>query len=245
MKKVLKFFSLILSIVLVVSASISCVRNIDNVNDVDDNSSTNNSTQQQEQQVDFSALNMVSIGDSILSGAGIDNPVTFKLKELLGLKNCLNYGIPGSALSAINGYNPYVYRYDKMLDNADIVFVQCSGNDIDRIEVGNYTDTTLDTFCGCVNYLIKGLKEKYPSAWIFFQPGFMRAEVYVEKATSYMSAMKEVCKLNNVDYFDTFVRDYPYDYKTDTVDWVHLNQNFTNTVWAPDLAQFIKDNYKK
>jgi hypothetical protein len=91
MKKVLKFFSLILSIVLVVSASISCVHNIDNVNDADNNSSTSNSTQQQEQQVDFSSLTYVAFGDSITYGANpfknysqIANPYPKLVSETLG-----------------------------------------------------------------------------------------------------------------------------------------------------------------
>lgn len=239
MKKYIKVFCFSLVFISISFIISSCFKN----NNLDN--SSNDSTQSVEEVVDWSSLTMVSIGDSILSGAGIDYPVTVKLKELLGLKNCLNYGIPGSSLSDVPGLKPYIYRYDKMLSDADIVMVQCSGNDIGKNPVGELTDNTPYTFCGAINILAKGLKEKYPNAYIFFQPGFMRAEVYVEVATPYMNAMKQLCAVLGFDYFDTFVRDYPYDYKTDTVDWVHLNQNFTDTVWAPDLAQFIKDNYKK
>ena len=238
MRKTLKVFCILLVCVFVFALVASCI------NQNKHNSSSITSSSEKEEVVDFSKLNMVAIGDSILSGAGIENPVTVKLKEILGLKNCLNYGIPGSSLSDVSGLNPYIYRYDKMLSNADIVMVQCSGNDIGKNAVGDFTDNTPTTFCGAINILAKGLKERYPNAYIFFQPGFMRAESYVEVATPYMAAMKELCKIHGFDYFDTFVPEFPYDYKTNTVDWVHLNQDYTDTVWAPKLAQFIKDNYK-
>ena len=239
MKKTLKVLCSVLVFICVSFLVVSCFNNKEH------SSSLGNSSTEKEESVDFSTLSMVAIGDSILSGAGIENPVTVKLKEILGLADCVNYGIPGSALSDVSGANPYIYRYDKMLSTADIVMVQCSGNDIGKNPVGNFNDNIPTTFCGAINILAKGLKERYPNAYIFFQPGFMRAESYVEVATPYMSAMKELCKIHEFDYFDTFVREFPYDYKSNTVDWVHLNQEYTDNVWAPALAQFIRDNYSK
>lgn len=237
MKKILKTICIFVACITVFSLVVFCFNS-------KDSSFTISSSPNKEETVDFSSLTMVAIGDSLLSGAGIDNPCTVKLKEILNLKQCLNYGIPGSSLSDVDGCNPYIYRYDKMLSSADIVLVQCSGNDIGKNEVGNLEDFIPTTFCGGINILAKGLKEKYPNAYIFFQPGFMRAETYVELATPYMSVMKELCKKHGFDYFDTFVESFPYDYKTDTVDWVHLNQDYTDTVWAPALAEFIRANYK-
>lgn len=241
MKRTLRMLCVFMIFVTLFTLIISCfsVKRKDSINNsYSDEEIINNDI------VDFSTLSMVAIGDSLLSGAGIEYPVTVELKKILGLKNCLNYGIPGSTLSDVAGCKPYIYRYDSMLSSADIVLVQCSGNDIGKNVVGNIYDNIPTTFCGAINILAKGLKEKYPNAYIFFQPGFMRAESYIEVATPYMNAMKELCEIHGFDYFDTFIREFPYDYKTNTVDWVHLNQDYTDSVWAPKLAQFIKDNYK-
>ncbi len=196
------------------------------------------------EEVDFTTLKMVAIGDSILSGAGIDYPVTVALKDILGLASCENYGVPGSALSDVSGLNPYIYRYESMPDDADIVLVQCSGNDIGKNPVGNINDTDPKTFWGALKILGNGLREKYPDAFIFFQPGFYRHSDYTEVATPYMEAMKEYCRIYGFAYFDTFTEEFPYDYKVNTVDWVHLNQDYTDNVYAPYLAEFIRTNYK-
>lgn len=195
--------------------------------------------------VDFSSLNMVAIGDSILAGQGIELPMTVSLKNLLGLKSCLNYGIPGSTLANVSGYNPFVTRYDRMLSNADIVFVECAGNDVGKIEIGTIDDTTDTTFYGALKIMCKGLKEKYPNAFIFFQPSFYREQSFCDRAKPFMNALKEVSTSYGFYYFDVFYEDFEFNYKTDTIDWVHLSQEYTTNVWTPAIAQFIKDNYKK
>lgn len=58
--------------------------------------------------------------------------------------------------------------YDKMDDDADIVIVLGGINDwgFGR-ELGKFGDTGTETFCGAMNLLCSGLKEKYPNAEIF------------------------------------------------------------------------------
>lgn len=78
-----------------------------------------------------------------------------------------DYGISGATLTA-NGQNPFVYRFDEMIDNADIIFVKGGTNDHGITPLGSMTDRSLTTYRGSLRYLMEGLIEKYPESRIVF-----------------------------------------------------------------------------
>ena len=57
-----------------------------------------------------------------------------------------------------------------MADDADVVVVFGGINDYGRGDApfGAFTDRTMDTYCGALHVLMKGLIEKYPTAVICF-----------------------------------------------------------------------------
>ncbi|MGN1061599.1 MAG: SGNH/GDSL hydrolase family protein [Candidatus Scatosoma sp.] len=118
------------------------------------------------------------LGDSITYGygtSGNDKIYLNLLKEDLALKEANNYGIGGTRYGNYIGKDiyakvpearPFGERYKTMKDGADAVVVFGGTNDYGtgNIPWGERNDCSMDTFLGSVNYLLKGLKEKYPSA---------------------------------------------------------------------------------
>ena len=86
-----------------------------------------------------------------------------------------DYGISGASLTA-NGQNPFVHRYDDMIDNAEMVFVKGGTNDFGITALGSMTDRSLTTYRGSLRFLMEGLIEKYPNSQIVFLSPIKRCE---------------------------------------------------------------------
>ena len=119
------------------------------------------------------------LGDSITAG-GCASKAENRYVDLIAAKTgaiCRNYGIGGTRIaqqtvkSDCEDYdNDYCSRIDGMEDDADIVVVFGGTNDFGHgdAKLGCPNDTAPQTFYGALNYLIKRLKEKYPSSKIVF-----------------------------------------------------------------------------
>lgn len=213
------------------------------------------------QEVDFSAMTYVALGDSITHGKNIfdegkdflDFPYCQLVKQTLNLKNVTNYGVNGSTVSNAAGASaPFAIRYADMVD-ADIVSVMGGINDILRsCPLGQPSDVAIDTFYGALDVLAKGLKEKYPNSFIFFMTPLKvkKCENNIEKRASvqqYNQAIKDVCARYEIPVIDTYLLcDFSTEYNSEGYigDGVHPSQEFNTSVLAPTIAQFIKDNYK-
>lgn len=131
----------------------------------------------------FSDLKMNALGDSITLGTytahGDTYPASVAEKpwcavagEKLNFENVENYGINGTAISSTSAVNSKIamsLRFKEMRDDADIVIVAGGTNDFGtNVMLGTADDKEDTSFCGALNVLCKGLKEKYPSADIVF-----------------------------------------------------------------------------
>ncbi len=201
--------------------------------------------------VDFSKLTYAALGDSITFAqlpkqpyVPMKTPYCEIVKDTLGLKAVNNYGICGSTIA--KGYEPMCERYVNMADGFDIVSVLGGGNDIVYgVPIGTITDSTSDTFFGALNILAKGLKEKYPNAFIFFMTPLTFANEYPNRVL-YINAMLEFCAENDFPVLDLY-NECPFEdemYK-DFSDGIHPSQDFHTTVLGPMIAEFIRDNYGK
>ena len=207
--------------------------------------------------VDFSELNYVAFGDSITYGVDgqtkkrMNSPYPTLVGNTLGLRNVLNYAVSGSTITSIEGLTNVNSQYSKSTSKADIVSVMIGVNDYARsAELGTITDTGLSTVYGGLNTLVKGLKEKYPDAYIFFMtPMPCYREEITSNATGVelvevVSAIKEVCQKNNIPVLDLYtVGGYTMDADPYS-DGIHPTQNFFVKYTAPIIAEFIKENYK-
>ena len=120
------------------------------------------------------------LGDSITEGTGTsctEAMYTEVLKREAGLAEIRNYGIGGTRIAEqgidVNGWldeRDFCRRYKTMDDKADIIVVFGGTNDYGHGDApfGCFEDRTMDTYCGAVHYLMRGLIEKYPASQIVF-----------------------------------------------------------------------------
>lgn len=130
-----------------------------------------------ENKKDFSQMKIACLGDSITAAANLEGEEGYqqyaypaRLKELLGAKEVYNLGIGGSSIGRYWS-DAYVDRYQEIPEDTDIILVMGGTNDgfcVSDKEFGNLEERAYRTFCGDLNELMKGLKEKYPQAEIFF-----------------------------------------------------------------------------
>lgn len=126
---------------------------------------------------DFSAMKIACLGDSITAAANLDKIENYeqysypsKLQEILGAKEVYNLGIGGSSIGRYWA-DAFVDRYMEIPADTDIIIVMGGTNDgfcVSDREFGSLDSREYRTFCGDLDELMKGLRENYPDAEIFF-----------------------------------------------------------------------------
>lgn len=121
------------------------------------------------------------LGDSITEGSGVSDVANNRydniLKREYQLKATYNYGIGGTRLAhqSVPSEKP---RYDlcfcgRVFDlnpTADIIVIYGGINDYIHGDafMGTMEDTTPETFCGAVDFLMRTARELYPKATVVF-----------------------------------------------------------------------------
>ena len=274
MKKIFKnkLLSIILIMALMVGILGGVSVFIDDLNDDVSNDDSSNDTQYESFSpednnsgnsagvVDFSKLTYVALGDSITygfdstrGGLQMEKPYPALVGELLSLKSVYNYGISGSTLTSLDSTrHPVLNRYSSMTNNADIVSVMIGINDymIGAADLGTIDSTDANTIYGALNQLASGLKSKYPDAYIFFMTPYKCARAPGVCAKGYsledvVKAIKEVCLKHNIDVLDMYSEgQYELEMNLSSNDGIHPSQSFFIEYTAPQIAAFIKSNYK-
>lgn len=204
--------------------------------------------------MDYSLLKMACLGDSLTFGQGIEIPYSDLVKKELGLSEVYNYGIGWSTIAdGIHCYchpdnfslahNPFIDRFD-LMKSADILIV-CGGvNDHGvNIPLGDIQDTVRTTFYGALNLLIQGLKDRNPQSYIIFMTPFQYDVINADGVhlSVFVDAILRVCEKYGIDCYDCY-HEIPFQANTDTIDGVHPTQRFVSEVWAPGIAQFLRDH---
>lgn len=128
-------------------------------------------------QVDFSGVKIACLGDSITAASNLEGEEGYqqyaypsRLKDLLGAREVCNLGIGGSSIGRYWA-DAFVDRYQEIPEDTDIIIVMGGTNDgfcASDKEFGNLEERAYRTFCGDLDELMKGLKDSYPEADIFF-----------------------------------------------------------------------------
>ena len=197
-------------------------------------------------QIDFSGKKIACLGDSITAAANLEGEAGYLsysypsvLKELLGAEEVYNLGIGGSSIGRYWS-DAFVERYKQIPEDTDIIIVMGGTNDgfcLSEKEFGNFTERRPWTFCGDLDELMRGLKENYPDADIFFvtplpnilQDYLMRERTYllpqknVADVILTLSAAYDfrVIDLYNSNILDSHDADVVADYMPDGV---HANK---------------------
>lgn len=129
-----------------------------------------------EKRVILQGTNVNFLGDSITEGDGVTMETRFT--ALLSQRYdmlCHNYGICGTRIARQSRPSQYPHhdldfcmRADDMESDADAVVVFGGTNDFGHGDApfGDFSDRTVDTFCGALHVLYRKLLEKYPSSLI-------------------------------------------------------------------------------
>ena len=213
----------------------------------------------------FSNITISCIGNSHTAATGVDRPYPVVVKNTLGLKEAFNYGVGWSTIASIPNchchadatyeydHYPYVFRYSD-IEESDIIIVQVSGgNDWGcLVPLGTIDDNVPTTYYGALNIVIEGLKTEFPDSYIMFINGFdaygdtgSESDVKNRNGEYYRDFQEAVilaCEKHNVDCLDIY-HNLSFDKAVDTFDGTHPTQEYIDNVWAPMIADFIKENY--
>lgn len=189
---------------------------------------------------DFSQMKIACLGDSITAAVNLENEENYeqysypsRLKEILGAGEVVNLGIGGSSIGRY-WTDAYVDRYMQIPEDTDIIIVLGGTNDgfcVSDKEFGNLDDRIPQTFCGDVNELMRGLKDKYPSAVIFF------ATPLPNVLHDYLMSEKEY--LLQQRFFADVIRTIANEYGIETIDL--YNSNILDSHDANVIAEYMPD----
>jgi lysophospholipase L1-like esterase len=214
------------------------------------------------EEIDFSELKFTAFGDSITYGADliiggrVENPYPTVLSNILGLESYENRGVSGATLTTNNqGLTCMTNIITSYTSQTDIIGVLGGVNDFNRkLPLGDIDDNDTSTVYGALHVGMSYLSENYSDSFIFYmtpyKEDFSGNFWSTDNSAGYnlidvSNAIKEVAAIYDIAVLDLLetgnFESIMYD---DDCDGIHPNQAFITNVMAPQIAQFIKDNYK-
>lgn len=211
------------------------------------------------------------LGDSITEGVGVEDIENCRydnrLKKMLNLKNVYNYGVSGTRIAHQHKASEKP-RYDlcfcgrayDLHSEIDVIVVYGGINDYIHGDApfGSMSDTTPDTFCGGVEFLMNILEEIYPNAKkVFITPARQRyADLDYKKPSNracktadakpvreYGNVIIKKGREHNIPVLDLY-EELPFDadsgddYEKYTVDGLHFNDQGHKFI-ADAIANFL------
>ena len=197
----------------------------------------------------FNGKKIVLFGHSMATAnggsAGVGIPETKTYGGLLrDLNNCVIYrnAVPNSKISsastdAIRLTNPDRWNFlDTEISAPDIIIIDAGINDFHQsVPLGTIADTTIATFYGALDYLLKSMIPRYLNSRIFFKlpchitymmtsPEKNTAGVYL---TEFVKAIEDVCYRYGVSTINSFQDSGQNFYNTPalTIEGIHHNES--------------------
>ncbi len=203
--------------------------------------------------VELNNARYLAFGDSITYKG---NPsYTEIVGETLGLKEYTNKGINGTTMANCTAYGtPMINRIGEASVGADIITIAYGTNDCSFSKaLGDMSSTESSTYYGAYKKVILGLQRLCPNVQIMLIAPLQNLDYNQENETTktnnqgkhlieYVNAVKELGEYYNLPVLDLYHSGF--NYSTNSSDGVHPNQDYISNNLAPQIAQFIKDNYK-
>ena len=230
----------------------------------EDSSSSDTTENATTEENPYSDLSYAAFGDSITYGADytkqymqMDYPYPSIVASLLELCSFNNYGISGSTIATNVDSLPSIYDHCLSASyNADIISILGGVNDYNRsVELGSILDTDTSTFYGSLKAICEILLDKYPDAFIFFMTPY-KEDCYHEFSCTqpnaagynledYANAIKKVAAEYNIPVLDMYTYgQYELEMYNADSDGIHPSQEFIREYTAPQIAEFIRQNYR-
>ena len=214
------------------------------------------------EEIDFSNLTYTAFGDSITYGADliiggrVENPYPTVLSEILGLKSYENKGISGATLTTndqgLTCMTDVITAYNS---KTDIIGVLGGVNDYNRnLPLGDIDDNDTSTIYGSLHVGMSYLSENYSDAFVFYMTpykeyfhGVLWSDINSQgyNLEDVANAIKEVAEIYDIPVLDLLEEgNFESIMYNDDCDGIHPNQEFITNVMAPQIAEFIKENYE-
>lgn len=219
-----------------------------------------------ESRIDFSGKKIACLGDSITAASNLESEENYKqysypanLKEILGAEEVYDLGIGGSSIGRYWA-DAFVDRYQDIPEDVDIIIVMGGTNDgfcVADQEFGSLDEREYRTFCGDLDELMRGLKENYPDADVFFAtplPNILHD--YLMSERDYLLPQKdfadviltlaweydyEVIDLYNSNLLDSHDVDVVEEYMPDGVHGNHDGYRILAEHFAAELVRYYED----
>ena len=212
--------------------------------------------QPEESGIDFCELTYVAFGDSITYGADytrnyaqMDDPYPELVARELNLSSFENFGVSGATFVANSlGRVCMTERILSFDGNADIISVMLGVNDYAcSLPLGQITDTSNTTVYGSLNLIAKHLTTVCKDSFAFFMTPYKTTyngnSPY--RLIDVANAVKEVAQLYGIAVLDMYeLGRYELEMYKSSSDGIHPSQEFIATYAAPQIAEFIRKNYK-
>ncbi len=210
--------------------------------------------------IDWSTLTYCAFGDSITYGYDYSNalgtqrcakPYPTLVGEELNLLSVHNYGVSGSTLSIPPSPRQCIADIVTGVSTKyDIISVMGGVNDyMLNLPLGILGDTTTNTVFGGLDVIAKYLTTNFSSSFIFFMTPYQYGTYGAPNSQDYSlldvaNAVKQVASKYNLLVLDMFEEGgFENEFGTDRTDGLHPGQQFFIDYTAPQIVQFIKDNY--
>ena len=202
--------------------------------------------------VDLSDKKWVCFGDSLTE---VNSRATKRYYDYISDKtgiNIVNMGLGGTGYKDEDDNNNAFYqRIMNVPTDSDLITIFGSGNDLSHT-LGNLTDTSTDTICGCINKTLDNLFEVYPLAnvgiitptpWGWYPPSDKE-----NKMELYSNALVEICRRRGIPCLDLYhcsgLRPWkesylPLCYSKDDGNSVHPDEN-GHKIIASKIQHFIE-----
>ena len=212
---------------------------------------------------DFSGKKIACLGDSITAAANLEDEENYLsyaypavLGEILGAEEVYNLGIGGSSIGRYWA-DAFVERYTDIPEDTDIIIVMGGTNDgfcLSEEEFGTLSERAPWTFCGDLDELMRGLRENYPDAEIYFVtplPNILQD--YLMRERSYLLPQRDLVNViltlsaeydfHVIDLYNSNILDsHDVDIVTDYVpDGVHANREGYRILAQHIAAEMVRN----
>ena len=212
---------------------------------------------------DFENLTYTAFGDSITYGADyfnnysqMETPYVEEVGNILKLASTNNQGVSGATLSSNNlGLHCMTSSITSFNENSDIISVLGGVNDYNRdLPLGTISDEDISTIYGSLHASMSYLTDNYPNSFIFYMTPYkenysgrhysdINSKGYTLEDVA--NAIKEVAEIYSIPVLDLFNEgNFESVMNNSDCDGIHPNQDFILSDTAPQIANFIKNNYK-
>ena len=203
----------------------------------------------------------VAFGDSITFGAEytnnykqMENPYPKLVGETLNFDSVNNQGVSGAFFCENTlGYRCMTNTILNFTGDADVISVMLGVNDWSRgMQLGTPTDKTKTTIYGCLNLIAEYLTTNYSDSFVFFMTPYKALEKWnvvnhdMYELSDVADAVKEIAAKYDIPVLDMYnLGNYEVEMNNSGNDGCHPSQEFMIKYAAPQVAEFIRQNYNK